>query len=119
MFQDKYFFQCEENCGLFVSLNKLAPQPPQGSDRGQSQTSQPRSYADTARVQQQDKLGSCVDAPNPQDPPITLYDRVIVYSTKSIAIHGTVRWIGNRSNTRNLCATYVGIETVSNNCNHN
>ena len=126
-FQDHRFFLCKDNCGLFVSLEKLSPDregstltkaPPGGQAYGASNMPEleqgPKgvnSHEMTTRSKMKTQDGSSVDPPPRQ---FAKGDRVKVYTKKGIAVHGTVRWVGRKTAAREFQFTVVGIETVSN-----
>ena len=108
------YFQCDENCGLFVSLEKLAPEPPPSPGADYSVAKKPKnppvdSSANTGKVSSH-SFDPPVDQPHQH---FKVNDRVVVYNKKNIAVHGTVRWTGRRVQTRTLESNHIGIETVS------
>ena len=136
-FQGMRYFICEDNCGLFVGLDKLSP------DRhGSSLVNEPRgakSYAKVASHGPQQRVQShqldntppadntrsrshvvsrtggketCVDPPS-HPPRFQKGDRVVAFGKKGIRVHGTVRWVGRNVASRKFTITVMGIETVS------
>ena len=98
-FQEQQYFTCQRNHGLFVSVEKLFPlgQPsargqPAGRERGIPQASGFR---------------------------YKISDRVVAFTRKGNAVHGTVKWVGLYTCTINKeehSWRSVGIETVSKTC---
>ena len=136
-FQGTRYFLCEDNCGLFVGLDKLSP------DRhGSSLINEPRSaksYAKVASHGPQQRAQShqldnttpadntrsrshvvsrpgsketCVDPPS-HPPRFQKGERVVAFTKKGGRVHGTVRWVGRGVSSRKFAITIVGIETVS------
>ncbi len=100
------YFECDQDCGLFVSLDKLAAKPPRQVPHV-SIPQQPKSS--TLPGANPHIQGSCADKP----PVFKINDRVVVYNRKNVPIHGTVRWTGRNIHTRTLNTNHIGIETVS------
>lgn len=125
-FHNQRYFVCDDKCGLFVALDKLAmgregktlEKPPRGgqsyakaASHGTAASS--RSYpqesggpADNTQVKQRpivhdDRL-----------PRFKKGDRVVAFDKMGHRIHGTVRWAGENEKLRNHYFI-VGIETVS------
>lgn len=98
-------FQCEENCGLFVGLDKLS-RDPQGSSRAKGSSSS-QNVTDETSVRK--SSGSNVNA-SPKG--FKIGDRVVVYNKKNIPVHGVVVWVGKYSGP-GVNFTMLGIETVS------
>ncbi len=82
---DRYFV-CEDNDGLFVSLDKISPDPFPTSSK---------SYAFAT--------DSCQ---------FKMDERVMVFNKQGKEVYGRVRWCGDRTKTTKLGFTAVGIETV-------
>ena len=115
-FRDQRYFHCEDNCGLFVALDKLSP-----DSQGSSLTKEPRggkSYAKVAShgtshvVSRPGSKETCVD-PRPHPPRFQKGERVVAFNKKGSRVHGTVRWVGRNTATQKHTVTIAGIETVS------
>ena len=141
MFMGKRYFTCADNCGMFVALDKLsrdregsdlADPPPSGqqyvgqgsSHEDQQELSRPVNRSAAAILREAQRSGDQNQQPVKKEEHVTesmkqrrvaqfkIRDRVVVYTEKNAAVHGTVRWIG-RYNHPKLGATFVvGIETV-------
>ncbi|XP_064393273.1 ubiquitin carboxyl-terminal hydrolase CYLD-like isoform X2 [Halichondria panicea] len=102
------YFDCDQDCGLFVSLDKLAAKPPHqvphGSTRQQLKSSSPSGVNSSTH-------GSPIDKPPTHM--FKINDRVVVYNRKKEPMGGTVRWIGRDLQTRTLDTNHIGIETDS------
>ena len=129
-FRDQRYFHCEDNCGLFVALDKLSPdsqgssltkEPPSGksyakvASHGPPQGGQSTPAANTrARrqvISRHESKESSVDRHGP--PRFKPGDRVVAFNKKGIRVHGTVRWVGRNTATQKHTVTIAGIETVS------
>ena len=133
-FRDQRYFHCEDNCGLFVALDKLSP-----DSQGSSLTKEPRggkSYAKVASYEppQSSQLhwpdsGSPASSTRSRSQAVSKEssvdqitssrfkkgNRVVAFNKNGTAVHGTVRWVGkNATASRKFTVTVVGIETVSN-----
>ena len=125
------YFECDENCGLFVGLEKLSSGP-QGSSRakvsssslsvvnerserrlpvlGQQHNDSSNQHVMTTRSKGNNE--SSVDAPQNA---FKIRDRVVVYNKKNVRVPGVVVWV-NKMKTPGpdgITFTAVGIETVS------
>ena len=114
VFGEYRYFQCEKDCVLFVSLEKLAPELPSSYGARHSVAQKPRnppvdSSANTGKISSHN-FDTPVDQPHQH---FKINDRVVVYNMKNIAMHGTVRWTGRHVQTRTLESNHIGIETVS------
>ena len=129
-FRDQRYFHCEDNCGLFVALDKLSPDA-----QGSSLTKEPRSgksYAKVAShgppeggqstpaantrsrsqaISRHESKESSVDRLPP--PRFNPGDRVVAFNKKGIPVHGKVRWVGRNTASQKHIITVAGIETVS------
>ena len=114
-FGELQFFTCEENAGMFVSLDRLSPidleqyqqttQPPTDGRQHQMKT---RAQVQQDNQQQKHRNRSPVRS----QPQFKIDDRVVAYNRKGQGIHGSVRWTGN-INYANECIPAIGIETVN------
>ena len=129
-FCDVRYFNCEDECGLFVALDKLSIDPegntleaaPRGgqnyaksvshgsatSDRLYPQGGGPP--ADNTRARSQAVQQQNVQRHDDRLPRYKKGDRVVAFDKTGNRIHGTVRWIGTTDRTQHFI---VGIETVS------
>ena len=127
-FRDQRYFHCEDNCGLFVALDKLSPDP-----QGSSLTKEPgggKSYAKVASHGPSSQGGQSTPAANTRSRSHAVSkessvdqltssrfkkgNRVVAFNKNGIGVHGTVRWVGKATASRKFTVTVVGIETVSN-----
>ena len=111
------YFQCDPNCGLFVSLERLSAEPFVKSSSEQS-------YAGTVADQKartDPHLMETNQKANEQRPKIEIPfercnfrigDRVIARDKQGKAVHGKIVWAGRNPGARELGCMYVGIETV-------
>jgi len=132
-FHNKRYFVCDDKCGLFVALDKLAmdregnilEKPPRGGQSyakaishgsGWSYSQDGGPPADNTRSRSQVLQRPVVQ--DNQDSRFKNGDRVVAFDKKGHRIHGTVRWAGKNETSRNY-KFIVGIETVSsaNYCN--
>ena len=137
MFHGLRYFQCEDNCGLFVGLDKLSPDcqgsslmteprgaksyakvashgPPQSVQSHQPDNTSP---ADNTRsrshlVSRPGGKESCIDPPS-RPHCFEKGDRVVAFTKKGVHVRGTVRWVGRSVASQKFTITVVGIETVS------
>ena len=130
-YRNERYFVCDDKCGLFVALDKLAmdpegnilEKPPRGGQSYAKATSHgtvasSRSYpqnggplADNAQARGQ----AITKRPTVHGDPLPRFkngDRVVAFDRKGNRIHGTVRWAG-KNETARKCTFLVGIETVS------
>ena len=121
-FGGEQYFECEENCALFVSLDRLSPMepvqqdplpelPPSTDPQGLHKMKTRLQYK--ALQSDLDQHGQRDHSPKPR-PHYKINDRVVVHNKQGVGIHGTVRWIEEVNYTyegEKLIA--VGIETVS------
>ncbi|XP_064393270.1 uncharacterized protein LOC135340804 isoform X2 [Halichondria panicea] len=102
------YFDCDQDYGLFASLDKLAAKPPHqvphGSTRQQLKSSSPSGVNSSTHGSPTDKLPTRM---------FKINDRVVVYNKKKEPMGGTVRWIGRNLQTRTLDTNHIGIETDS------
>ena len=130
-------FQCEDNCGLFVGLDKLSPdrqdssltmeprgaksyakvsnrRPPHSVQSHQPDNTSPvdNTHSRSHVVSRPEGKESCVNPP-PRPPHFKPGDRVVAFTKKGLRVHGTVRWIGRTVASRKFTVAVVGIETVS------
>ena len=97
-FQEQQYFTCQRNHGLFVSVEKLFP------------LGQP-----AGRGRESPRLVSSLD-PHYR---YKIGDRVVVFTKKGDAVHGTVKWVGMYSLTvdkKPHSFKAVAVETVSLKC---
>ena len=111
-FGGQQFFTCKENCGLFVSLDRLSPMDNQVNQqetpqqhqnargyqmvhvsRSQAQAQQSNLDQQSPRNHNPSQQNRRVHSPNHHNSKFRLEDRVVVYNKKGIGIHGSVRWI--------------------------
>ena len=131
-FRGKRHFVCEDNCGMFVALDKLSHDregndftaaPPSGQ-RYTGQDTVPReplqkpshpvtrsaaaaAAAAAAAKKEGQKPGSLTQSR------FKVKDRVVVYDKNDRAVHGTVRYVGKYPSPELTGAFVVGVETVS------
>ncbi len=106
------YFECDQDCGLFVSLDKLAAKPPHQVPHSAIPPQQPKSSTLPRAAlpgANPPTQGSSADKP----PRFKINDCVVVYNKKNVPMHGTVRWVGRDIHSRTLDTNYIGIETVS------
>ena len=139
VFQNEKYFSCLNDCGLFVSLEKLWGVEPKSVGRQgelQSQQSASRqqsrdvlpSYAAVTSSPSHHSQPSHSHAPKKPLPPaypgssavdpppmrFKINDHVVIYDRRNTALHGYVRWIGSKNQMgRDLGGLHVGIEMVS------
>ncbi len=123
MFQGQQLFVCEEHCGLFVSLDKLAPTHDIRVTNSQaSKVATPKKgfnlfgvWKDDAQVSSGIFPGPVTLSQSQQKKDVPHYkngDRVVCHNKRQILVHGTVRWTGEtRTDSGKIKA--VGIETVN------
>ena len=90
------FFQCEEDCGLFIGLDKIHP------------IAQAGRHADGGHPQGRPGSPHSVDLP----PDVKKGDRVEVHNKKGVAYHGTVHWVGRNTVTREFQFPVAGLVMV-------
>ena len=92
-------FHCEEDCGLFIGLDKIHPLAQAGkhADGGP-----PQGHPGSAHS------GTSVDQPLA----VKKGDRVVVHNKKGVACHGIVRWIGKNTVTREFQFPVAGLVMV-------
>ena len=106
VFQDEEYFRCKKGCGLFVSIEKLFPV-------GTIPTGSPQS-AQRRGGKQGPHMESSIDPHSTHSSYCyKVGDRVVLFTKKGVAVHGTVKWVGVYRNKQEISHTAVGIETVS------
>ena len=124
VFQNRPYFICDNNCGLFVSLEKLWFEPKsvgmqdklQLASRQQSVNKPPSYAAVTSPPFHGHKKHPCPASPGSSDvdPRFKINDHVVIFDKHDTPLHGSVRWIGRRNQMgRDLGELHVGIETVT------
>ena len=99
------YFQCEENCGMFVSLEKISPLARVGTQTG--------SHIPIDKLQISRRVSQEIQPPlTAKDLPFKRGNRVVVHNKKGVVCRGTVKWIGNTTGKLNF--PIAGIEMVSN-----
>ena len=91
-FQNYKLFECSQNCGLFVSMEKLTLNEPVVTHQPQQQSRQ---------------------SPVTDDKPFKKNDRVEAFDVKSSPEIGTVKWIGRNIQALPSGAYIVAIHLVS------
>ena len=130
-FQTYRYFQCEKDCGLFVSLDKLSSKPNPRGPQGVAQeqllskpksstlpphgTNPPHQPAVPPGSNSSQGITSSLDVDHRvlEQPKFKTNDRVAVYNKKGKPVYGTYRWSGTDVHTRKLESLHIGIETVS------
>ena len=125
-FLDYQYFECEQNCGMFVSLERIFSQHPRGTPSDhQSQ----RQYTPTTANDSKQSYARVLSKPQPSsvgretgtkvDPPSSkaesmykVNERVVVFDKNNIALHGVIKWTGRKSRLGSEGIVHVGIETV-------
>lgn len=126
-FHKKRYFVCDDKCGLFVALDKLAMDP-EGNTLEKPVPCDGQSYAKAAshgtaassRSYPQESGGPADNTwvmqraivHDDRLPRFKKGDRVVAFDKKGNCIYGTVRWAGENETVRNHYFI-VGIETVS------
>ncbi len=115
------YFMCADDCGLFVSLDRLSPDC-EGSTLYPPPGGQPYTHGTDQVVYDQPRPSGRADhgrppasepGESPAHPPqFTKGDRVVVHNKSGVAVHGVVRWAGNRTATRQFDVYILGIEMV-------
>lgn len=123
-FQEYQYFECEQNCGMFVSLERILSQHPRGTPSDhQSQ----RQYTPTTANDNKQSYARVLSKPQPSsvgrdtgtevDPPSSkaqsaykVNDRVVIFDKNDIALHGVVKWTGRKRRLGDGKVIHVGIE---------
>ena len=135
VFQNHPYFTCQNDCALFVSLEKLWSFEPKSvgmqgelqsqqlASRQQSVNKQP-TYADVTSPSHGHKkpppptypVSSEVDPPRMR---FRIDDHVVIFDRNNTPLHGTVRWIGRKNQMgRDMGELHVGVEMVTRKANY-
>lgn len=118
---------CADNDGLFVSLDKISPDPFPTSAQQPARpkpTNGKQSYVSAATASgpagsTRSKTSPTVKQEHNADPPklgpcqFKKNERVMVFDKRGKEVFGKVRWFGERTKSKHLGFMAVGIETVS------
>ena len=105
------YFHCKKNNGLFVSLDKLHPYHPLNAGATPHSPPPPNPVPRQRREQAQTTSA---------EKPVYQYkigDRVVAFTKKNVAVHGTVKWVGMYSYKTKPSDKAVAVEMVCN-CSH-
>ena len=110
-FGGEQFFKCDENCALFVPLDRLTPIEPMQQNEPDPQkhpmTTRSQTKAQQSNLDQYNR--SC--SPKQHHFQFQLNDRVVVHDKHGTGVYGAVKWIENVQYAGEYL-TAVGIETV-------
>ena len=122
-FRENQYFLCKENCGMFESLDKLAPNAehpliatseiaakpsqPAPANKPDTQSTSLGPHLNTRFQTQKDPVS--ISLPPPR---FKKGERVVTYNKDQIPIYGIVRWTGLVNHGEAKVNT-IGIETVS------
>ena len=124
-FRGKQYFSCQDNCAMFVAMDKLScdgegsdsPAATHPSDQSytgqdpqhQQMPSHPVTWPAAAAAKEEEEQ----EPVSLTQPCFKVKDRVIVYDKNDCAVHGTVSLVGKCSDPNYKGTFVVGIETVS------
>ena len=125
-FQGYQYFDCEQNCGMFVSLETIRHGVPQSQTQhipvnkaSDTHSKGASSHQSSGTSKSISYNASDVDPPRTSTtkakPRFRLNDRVVVFNKDDIALFGTVKWTGKKSRLEGLEGgriIHVGIEMV-------
>lgn len=120
-FQNERYFHCKDNCGMFVSLEKLSrypplqtlSEPPPSGNHSGNRFNQQAPSPPAPRSGEE----SNVDPQHVIDHRYKKGDRVVAFTKEGVPVHGVVKWVGMHSyvvNKKKYSCKAVGIETVTN-----
>ena len=116
-FQRRKYFDCKDNCGLFVSLDKISadaegnvPTAEESNAVTVDPQAEKKSRPYNTRLQARESAsGTRVESSIDR---FRAEDRVVAYNSNNVLIHGTVRWVGKVTDGKGGSIATVGIETV-------
>ena len=135
IFQNNPYFTCQNDCALFLSLEKLWTFEPKSvgmqgelqsqqlASRQQSVSKQP-TYADVTSPSRGHKKPPPFAYPGSSevDPPrmrFKIDDHVVIFDRKNTPLYGIVRWIGRKNQMgRDMGELHVGVEMVTRKANY-